>query len=382
MKRRLALITALLTSVWCASANAQFGDLLKKAKGKTQATVEKKPETTTETKTTTTTKTTQTTTTTGGAEVNGQPDLTAAKIDFVPGERTVFFDDFSDMAPDEPPPHWKLRGGRAELKTGGNIHELAPGQGAVLISPSIPVPKNFTLESVITGQGEVDWNLRDKDNHDVLRAEVTPAPSGQKASVHVWAGEDLGRGEITTKPADPLTFDLWVQEGRLRAYLNGERLVDVNQVNLKPIDHIEMHPSRYRLNGLREVRVAESMPDFSKVFASSGKYVTHGIHFATDSDRIEPDSAGVIRMIAGALEKNPALKLEIDGYTDSVGSAAHNQELSKRRAEAVKSVLVSQFNIEPSRLTPNGLGAAKPIASNDTAEGRASNRRVEFVRAQ
>jgi outer membrane protein OmpA-like peptidoglycan-associated protein len=130
------------------------------------------------------------------------------------------------------------------------------------------------------------------------------------------------------------------------------------------------------------VRIAESSPDFSKLLANSGKVVTHGIHFDTDSDRIEPDSAGVIRQIAGALEKNPTLKLEIDGYTDSVGNATHNQDLSKRRAEAVKSVLVSQFNIDAARLTANGFGAAKPIGSNDTAEGRAANRRVEFVRAQ
>jgi OmpA-OmpF porin, OOP family len=74
------------------------------------------------------------------------------------------------------------------------------------------------------------------------------------------------------------------------------------------------------------------------------------------------------------------LKLEIDGYTDSVGNASHNADLSKRRAEAVKSVLVSQFNIDAARLTANGFGAGKPVASNDSAEGRAANRRVEFVR--
>jgi outer membrane protein OmpA-like peptidoglycan-associated protein len=60
------------------------------------------------------------------------------------------------------------------------------------------------------------------------------------------------------------------------------------------------------------------------------------------------------------------LKLEIDGYTDSVGDAAHNLDLSKRRAEAVRSVLVAQFGVDAARLTSNGFGAAKPIDSNDT----------------
>jgi outer membrane protein OmpA-like peptidoglycan-associated protein len=63
------------------------------------------------------------------------------------------------------------------------------------------------------------------------------------------------------------------------------------------------------------------------------------------------------------LEKNPNLKLEIDGYTDSVGDAAHNLDVSKRRAEAVRSVLVARFGIDAGRLTSNGFGAAQPIGS-------------------
>ena len=108
--------------------------------------------------------------------------------------------------------------------------------------------------------------------------------------------------------------------------------------------------------------------------------MTHGILFDTDSDRLKPESAPVIKGVVRGLEKNPNLKLEIDGYTDSVGDAQHNLELSKRRAEAVRSVLISQFGVEAGRLTSNGFGAEKPIGSNDTAEGRAQNRRVEFVK--
>jgi OOP family OmpA-OmpF porin len=114
--------------------------------------------------------------------------------------------------------------------------------------------------------------------------------------------------------------------------------------------------------------------------ASSGKFVTHGILFDTDSDVLKPESAPVIKEISNALYKNPGMKLEIDGYTDSTGDAAHNLDLSKRRAEAVAKVLEDQFGIDQSRLTSNGFGADKPISSNDTADGRAENRRVEFVK--
>ena len=132
--------------------------------------------------------------------------------------------------------------------------------------------------------------------------------------------------------------------------------------------------------GYRSVRFAESTPDFSQVIASSGRYVSHGILFDTGSDRLKPESATVIQSIARGLETNPNLKLQIEGHTDSVGNAAQNLDLSKRRAEAVKAVLVSQFKVDPARLTTAGLGQTKPIDTNDTPQGRAQNRRVEFVK--
>ncbi len=132
--------------------------------------------------------------------------------------------------------------------------------------------------------------------------------------------------------------------------------------------------------GYRMVRFAESTPDFSQVISSSGRYVTHGIQFDTDSDRLKPESAPIIKSVARGLETNPNLKLQIEGHTDSTGNADHNLDLSKRRAEAVKAVLVSQFKVDAARLTTVGLGATKPIDSNDTPQGRAQNRRVEFVK--
>ena len=183
-----------------------------------------------------------------------------------------------------------------------------------------------------------------------------------------------------------------MQNGRARGYVDGQRFGDVNQMflpaNMAAPNHWTVrercdrpgNPPGSSWVGIRSVRVAESAPDFSAMLASSGKFVTRGILFDTDSDHLKPESAPVIKQVAQGLETNPNLKLEIDGYTDSVGGAAHNLDLSKRRAEAVRNVLVSQFNVDGSRLTSNGFGAGNPVASNDTADGRAQNRRVEFVK--
>ena len=81
------------------------------------------------------------------------------------------------------------------------------------------------------------------------------------------------------------------------------------------------------------------------------------------------------------MEKNPNLKVQIDGHADNIGNAAYNMTLSEKRAEAVKAYFVSK-GIDPNRLTTKGFGITKPAASNKTKAGRAKNRRVELTPVQ
>ena len=106
----------------------------------------------------------------------------------------------------------------------------------------------------------------------------------------------------------------------------------------------------------------------------------YGIYFGFGSAAIRPESEAVVRDIADALQRNPSWRLSIDGHTDGVGSAAANLELSKRRANAVRDALIAQFKIAADRLSADGKGEAMPKGSNETAEGRAQNRRVELTR--
>ena len=130
----------------------------------------------------------------------------------------------------------------------------------------------------------------------------------------------------------------------------------------------------------RNVRVASGggMNMVGKKFTDA-KIVTHGINFDVDKATLRPESMGTINQIKQVLNDNPDLKFEIDGYTDSSGVAAHNLALSQQRADAVKAELIA-LGIAPDRLTAKGYGDAKPIADNATPEGKANNRRVEFVK--
>jgi OmpA-OmpF porin, OOP family len=99
-----------------------------------------------------------------------------------------------------------------------------------------------------------------------------------------------------------------------------------------------------------------------------------------NSDKIRGESYGTLKEIASVLNENPELKVKIIGHTDSDGDAAANLVLSKRRAEAVKSTLAAEFGIDAARMATDGLGETQPADANDTAAGKANNRRVEFVK--
>jgi OmpA-OmpF porin, OOP family len=87
-----------------------------------------------------------------------------------------------------------------------------------------------------------------------------------------------------------------------------------------------------------------------------------------------------LKEIAEALKSNSGIKVKIIGYTDSDGSDATNLDLSKKRAEAVKAILISDFGIDATSLETDGKGELLPVADNKTKEGKAQNRRVEFVK--
>jgi len=113
---------------------------------------------------------------------------------------------------------------------------------------------------------------------------------------------------------------------------------------------------------------------------NTGKAVIYGIYFDFDKSDIKPESAPQLDQIAQLLTDHAELRLTITGHTDNQGSADYNQKLSQRRADAIVTALTGKYAVTASRLSAQGLGASAPVASNDSDEGRAKNRRVELIK--
>jgi OmpA-OmpF porin, OOP family len=112
---------------------------------------------------------------------------------------------------------------------------------------------------------------------------------------------------------------------------------------------------------------------------SNGRAALYGILFDTDSDHLQNASKPTLDALVATAHDQPSWNFSIEGHTDNTGSEAHNQTLSEKRAAAVKVYLVAA-GVDAGRLTTQGFGSTRPVASNDTALGRSQNRRVEIVK--
>lgn len=178
-------------------------------------------------------------------------------------------------------------------------------------------------------------------------------------------------------------FTVLKNGNRLRLFINGKKVTDSpNLLQGVKVNHIN-----FRLNGTKKeehsfivsnLKVTSISDDLRTQLIEKGSFTTNNILFASGSDKIQPSSYTVLDEIASAMKSDNSNFL-ITGHTDSDGDDTSNLALSKKRAESVKNYLISK-GISASRLQTDGKGENQPVASNSTSEGKAQNRRVEFLR--
>ena len=307
--------------------------------------------------------------------------------DFIPGDKTLFYDDFANDHVGDLPTHEDLTDGNATIVAikGQKYFRTTTGATFYVNLPDT-LPDRFTLEvTYFQDPGGVHpMNIyigSDSDNpmdvfcyHDDGGIDGSGA-NGQKHSEQKATG--IGDDAFVHCR---YTFD----KGYVKAYINAQRVAQLNGLVFTRTTKVQFEvpggPDDAHATLLTDIRIAAGGKPLYDALTQSGRVATHGILFASGSAVIRGESTPTLKEIGDMLAQHADLKLLIEGHTDNVGAATANQTLSEQRAAAVKTYLVANFHIDASRLTTKGYGDTKPIDSNATAEGRQNNRRVELVK--
>ena len=359
-------------------------------------------------KQTTTTDTNQTTEEsdeeTNGAKTNKTKMESYTKYDFIPGDKVLYFEDFSQDAIGDFPALWTTNSG-GEVKTvniaSGNWFHMNKEDAVYCYTKQILFPENFIMEFDIIPDGDFANGYSLTFYEDPGNTELTDDLYPGTKGVHISFEEgrwytkgynnsmDVGgwiEGESTTNPVVLNQVNhviVWVQNRRLRIYHQGAKAFDM-PTNI----HAGTKFNRLRFSGwsthstpyVSNIKVTTAAPDTRSKLITEGKLVSYGIYFDVNKDVVKPESFGTLNDIAKVLKENPTVRIKIVGHTDADGADAVNLDLSKRRGASVKNELVKTFGIDASRIESDGMGETKPIAPNDTPANKALNRRVEFVK--
>jgi outer membrane protein OmpA-like peptidoglycan-associated protein len=319
--------------------------------------------------------------------------LNWAKFDFVPGSDIIFYDDQVSEENGEFPSRWDIKKGNVE-------NAIFDGQNVIMFranSEIIPwledadrdyLPDVFTLE--FDCYFATDWTYQ---NYHIYFYDTKNQKyiSGLPNATIYWNRVVLGdfssfypdiSNSASTKEEIWRHVSVAFNKRSMKIYLDDTRLVNVPNLGQNPTGitiSATTHKDKYSY--IKNIRLAEGGVKLYDKFQQDGKIIASGIRFDVGKATIRPESMGIINEICEMLGNYPDIKLSVEGHTDSDGDADFNKELSEKRAEAVMELMVNK-GIDKSRLTSKGFGESNPISSNDSAEGKANNRRVEFVKAE
>ncbi len=335
-------------------------------------------------------------------------DFTKYKTyDFVPGSKTIFFEDFASGQFTG----WKSSGDNRIEQHDGKNWLVATGGGFYPLNLAI-LPKNFTLEMEIMVKtekeafpGTFDIRFLDKSQKDVLEdpylenfTQISLSAATQlpkEGSVRIY--NEVNNEEKLFNGENELFFKHWHRDGNRKAkfamvrqqnmlslYLDEVKLYD-NLNAFAPVHELLLafHFQTYFVDNaqflITNIRLATDIPNAKNDFEKEGRFVTNSIYFDINSSRIKPESYTILKEAAKAINGTTGI-ISIIGHTDSDGDDTANLILSQKRAVSVKNALVKEFGVNADRLQTDGKGEAQPVEANTTAAGKAKNRRVEFIK--
>lgn len=328
---------------------------------------------------------------------NPDSGLSWKKYDFVPGTEIIFEDDFASELNGEFPSRWDMTKGVIEIadwqsekvvwfkKTNANVPDaILP----LLKNKSEDyLPEEFTIEMDVYFHADAKLNrdyyifLYDSKNQKKIMTESKPIRiSFNKIEFDLKGDEYPGQDKL--KPVEgwrhvAISFN----KRALKGYLDDNRLLNIPNIDFNPTGILI---TAHNVAGtgqpfIKNVRIAGGAVPLYEKFLTNGKFITTGIKFDVNKATIKPESMGTINYVVQMMKEHLELKFSVEGHTDSDGPDAANQTLSEARAKSVVDTMI-KAGISADRLTSIGHGESKPVAGNDTPEGKAQNRRVEFVK--
>ncbi len=347
--------------------------------------------------------------------VSAQP----GSADFIPCEKIVAMEDFSFDVIGNFPDRWSTNAtGEIAKIEGREGNWLKPLKNGVFMPEFITnLPENFTLEFDVACSADfsyyssflsfafaamanpakefVNWkDLNTAGRTGIITGIHPKNASGNSGMTNVLVfdnGIEMIKKEANQKQLFSgnkllVHISIWRQNQRLRLYYNEEKVWDLplafdtrlkyNRMLFQTGSFWSEGDSYYISNML----LAVGAPDTRNKFLTEGRFITHGILFNPNSDTIRPESNAAIKEIAAVLNENADTRVKITVHTENDGDAASSLALSIHRAVAIKNYLSTVFNIGASRMETDGKGDTQPLEKNTTLEGKANNRRVEFIK--
>jgi OmpA-OmpF porin, OOP family len=327
-----------------------------------------------------------------------------SNYDFVPGDKVLLYEDFSQDAVGDFPALWTTDVA-GEVNTlniaSGNWFNLKSTEGTYWFMKDIDFPKNFILEMDIVPKKEApriaaDIVIFGESTHSEMDKGSDPGTCGLHVTIekNIWETKGYKKGtneHLTGSSTNNLVVPekvnhviIWVQNRRVRIYHQGGKVLDIptNIYDGSKFSRLCFKLYRGASSGsyISNIKITSAAPDTRNKLLTEGKLVTYGIYFDVNKDVVKAESYGTLKDIAAVLNEVPDIKVKIVGHTDSDGQDDANLDLSKRRSASVKAELAKSFNVNADRLVTDGMGETQPVGPNDTPANKAKNRRVEFIK--
>jgi len=320
-----------------------------------------------------------------------KPNVTWSRFDFVPGE-TVLFEDSPDINEEngEFPSRWDIVKGNCEIINVDGENVIAFPKGGSII-PYLKDSKNDYLPEIFTIELDA-WFYTDTNQCNLYvyffdKKNQRQNKNYRPIEVNSFSAEyDVSYQKTEREKHNGMWRHVSIAytKGKLKVYLDETRLINIPHMEGNPTG-LTLNFSGYsgdephELQYIKNVRIAKGGVKYYDRVLSEGKIIVNGIKFDVNKATLKPESMGPINKIYQLMKKNPDINFSVEGHTDSDGGDELNMELSKERGKSVMNKLIA-MGISANRLKSDGFGESKPIDNNSTPEGKANNRRVEFVK--